>query len=226
MDVVEVIKSRKSIRAFKPDPVPLDTLKQIIGLAVRAPSWSNTQPWEFVIAGGRDLKAIESKSVERDEQDQAPDIARAEEFPEPYNTRRRGLTPMLLEIKGIKREDKEGRRWWRMQGERHFGAPVVIYVCIARALYFQKNGINSWPLFDCGLVSENIMLLAAAYGLGTIVQARAAYHPDIVREVLRIPDSKLVVMGISVGYPDWDDPVNQLHSEREPLENVVTWRVT
>jgi nitroreductase len=80
-----------------------------------------------------------------------------------------------------------------------------------------------WPLFDCGLVAENIMLLATRYGLGTVAQIQAVAYPDVLRKVLGIPDSKLIVLGIALGYPDWDDPVNELRSERDPLDNVSTW---
>lgn len=110
-----------------------------------------------------------------------------------------------------------------MQGLRLFGAPCVIYIYIDRSFYRQGDGLNIWPVFDCGLVAENIMLLATKYGLGTVPQIQAVVYPNVLRKVLGIPDSKLIVLGISVGYPDWDDPVNQLRSEREPLDNVSTW---
>jgi len=163
MDIVEAIQQRKSIRAFKPDPVPKEILKEILDLALRAPSWANTQP------------------------------------------------------------DKEKRRWWLLQGLKLFGAPCVIYIVIDCSFHIQGNGLNIWPIFDCGLVAENIMLLATKYGLGTIAQIQAVVYPDVLRKVLEIPDSKLIVLGIAVGYPDRDDPVNQLRSEREPLDNVSTW---
>ena len=223
MDLLEAVTQRKSIRAFKPDPVPVDTLKHILGLAVRAPSWSNTQPWDFYVAGGKRLQEIETRYTERAEQNLMPDIARPEEFPEPYSSRRIGSK--LLDAKGIKREDKTGRRRWRIQGEKHFGAPAVVYVCTGRTLYFQRSGINAWPMFDCGLVSENIALLAVEHGLGTIIQAQAVNYPDILRDVLGIPDSKLVVVGISIGYPDWNDPINRIDSEREPLDSLVQWQL-
>ncbi|MBI2852740.1 MAG: nitroreductase family protein [Chloroflexi bacterium] len=58
MDIVEAVNARKSIRAFKPDPVPREVLEKIMGSAIRAPSWANTQPWDIVIASGEQLKAI------------------------------------------------------------------------------------------------------------------------------------------------------------------------
>lgn len=223
MDIVEAIKQRKSIRAFKPDPVPLDVLKQIMELALRAPSWGNTQPWEFAIVRGRELEEIRRRLMEKAEEGLTPDIARPQKFPEPYDTRRRALTSKFLETKGIRREDREGRGWWRLQGLKHFGAPIVIYICIDRSFYFQGEGVNVWPIFDCGLLAENIMLLATKYGLGTIPQAQAVVYPDVLRKELGLPHSKLIVLGIAIGYPNWDDSINQFQSEREPLEKVAKW---
>ena len=225
MDIVEAIQQRKSIRAFRPDPVPKEILKEILDVALRAPSWANTQPWEFAIVTGKQLEEVKQAFVEKGtaaEQD-SPDIPRPREFPQIYDTRRRILGRKVLELKGIQREDKEKRGWWLLQGLRLFEAPCAIYIHIDRSLYFQGDGLNIWPIFDCGLVAENIMLLATKHGLGTIAQIQAVVYPDVLRKVLEIPDSKLIVLGIAVGYPDRDDPVNQLRSEREPLDTVSTW---
>ncbi len=225
MDIIEAIQQRKSIRAFKPDPVPKEILNDILELALRAPSWANTQPWEFAIVTGKKLDEIREAFVEKGTaaEEDNPDIPRPREFPELYDTRRRVLGRKVLELKGIQREDKEKRRWWLLQGLRLFEAPCVIYICIDRAFHIQGGGLNNWPIFDCGLIAENIMLLATKYGLGTIAQIQAVVYPDVLRKVLEIQDSKLIVLGIAVGYPHRDDPVNQLHSEREPLDNVSTW---
>jgi len=223
MEIVEAINHRKSIRAFKPNSVPQEILKEVMELAVRAPSWANTQPWEFAVVSGTKLEEIRQAFVERVEEPRNPDIPGPREFPEPYDTRRRVLGRKVLELKGISREDKEKRRWWQLQGLRLFEAPCVIYIYIDRSFYLQGDGLNIWPIFDCGLVAENIMLLATKYGLGTIAQIQAVGYPVVLRTVLGIPDSKLIVLGIAIGYPDWDDPVNELRSEREPLGNVSTW---
>ena len=78
-------------------------------------------------------------------------------------------------------------------------------------------------MFDCGLVAENIMLLATNYGLGTIPQAQAVAQPDELRRILQLPDTKLFVVGIAIGYPDWDAPENTLRSDRAPLDEVGKW---
>lgn len=223
MDIVEAISKRKSIRAFKSDPVPVDTLRQLMKLALRAPSWGNTQPWEFVIVSGKELEEIRSGFVENAGDTLNPDIDRPQQYPESYAARYRAMAAKFLEVRGIQREDRIGRGWWRLQGLKHFGAPVVIYICIDRSFYFQDNGINAWPIFDCGLVVENIMLLALKYGLGTIPQAQSVVYPRILRKVLNLPDSKLIVLGIAIGYPNWDDSINQFQSKRESLDRVIQW---
>lgn len=219
MDVVEAVNKRKSIRAFKPDPVPQTILKEIMELALRAPSWGNSQPWDFVIVAGSKLDEIKQGFNEKAGQASTLEIARPQEFPEPYGSRRRGLAvrpPQTTEV-------RTGNVDRRPQNPRFFGAPCVIYICTGRSLYFQSKGINSWPIFDCGAIEENIMLLATNYGLGTIALAQSVTYPDVIRKVIAIPDSLLIVLGIAIGYPDWNDPVNQRQSARVPLIQVSKW---
>jgi len=223
MDIVEAVRSRKSIRAFKPDPVPRDVLEEIIELALRAPSWGNTQPWEFVIVSGSRLDEIKQAFIGKSGELPGPDLATPAGFPEPFDARRRAVGIKLFEIMGIKREDREQRRLWGQQGLRLFGAPACIYILTDRSFHLQDDRLNIWPVFDCGSVAENIMLLATGFGLGTIPEIQAVLYPDVLRKMLAIPDSKLIVLGIAIGYPDWDNPVNQLHSERESLDKVTTW---
>jgi nitroreductase len=218
MDVVEAIRERKSIRAFKPDPVPLDIIKKIVEQALRAPSWANTQPWEFAVATGKKLKEIEDGFAARGVQEPSSEIARPYEFPEPYMSRIRALATRPRDE--MPREEREAHT---IENFRHYGAPVCIYLLVGRNFFYQSQGINAWSLYDSGSAVQNIMLLATNYGLGTIAQAQAVVYPDIVRKVLGIPESKLIALGISIGYPDWDDPVNQRRTQREPLDKVVTW---
>ncbi|MFC2003875.1 nitroreductase [Chloroflexota bacterium] len=225
MELAEAIHQRRSIRAFKSNAVPEGILKEIMELALRAPSWGDTQPWEFAIVGGGKLEEIKQAYIEKAEAEEEsnPDLPRPGEFPEPYNSRRRANSTKIFEIKGISRDDKEKRRQWQLLGLRLFEAPNAIYIYTDRSFYFQRETLNVWPVFDCGLVAENIMLLATKYGLGTIPQIQAVNYPDALRKILEIPDSKLIVLGITIGYPDWDDPINQFRSEREPLDKVAKW---
>jgi len=225
MDIDEAISQRMSIRAFKPDTVPQGILRELMELSLRAPSWANTQPWEFAVVCGDKLEQIKEAFVEKAQATVRanPELAAPREFPEPYDSRRRSVGRKLFELKGIGREDAVRRMEWGLQGLKLFGAPCCIYICIDRSFYFQTNSLNVWPVFDCGLVAENIMLLAPKYGLGTIPEIQAVAYPDVLRKILAIADSRLIVLGIAIGYPDRDDVVNQLHSERAPLSEVSSW---
>jgi nitroreductase len=219
MDVVESINLRKSIRAFKPDPVSQTILEKIMELALRAPSWGNSQPWDFIIVTGDKLEELKRGFDAKAGQESMPDIARPQEFPEPYATRRRSLPARPATTAEV----RPGNAISRVLNPRFYGASCLIYIFTGRTFYFQSKGINSWPVYDCGLISENIMLLAPSYGLGTIALAQAMAYPDVIRKVLNVPDSLLIMIGIAIGYPDWSNPVNELHSPREPLSQVVRW---
>jgi nitroreductase len=217
MDVVDAINKRKSIRAFKPDPVPKDILEQIMEQALRAPSWANTQPWEFALVTGKPLKEIQQGFLERGAQEPGSEIARPYEFPEPYLSRIKALAP-----KGVTMTEEDMKKRQLVNFE-HYGAPAVIYLLVGRPFFFQEKGINAWSLYDCGAVVQNIMLLATDKGLGTVAQAQAVVYPDIIRKVVDIPESKLIALGIAIGYPDWENPMTQSRSEREPLSRVAVW---
>jgi nitroreductase len=223
MDVIDAIKERKSIRAFKSDPIKKDLLMKIIEQAQRAPSWANTQPWEFAIVAGEKLKAIQDAFVKRggkDMQNSQSEVARPSDFPEPYISR----------IKAM--QAKEGRGRAKEMGPpdfeamfamnaRHYGAPCCIYLLINKNFVYQEKGVNVWSLYDSGSAVQNIMLLAVNYGLGTIAQAMAVIYPDIIRKELGIPEDKVIALGIAIGYPDWDSPANKDTRDRVPLDEIA-----
>jgi nitroreductase len=104
---------------------------------------------------------------------------------------------------------------------RHYGATTCIYLLIGKDYLVQEGGINVWGMYDSGSVVQNIMLLAVNYGLGTIAQAMAVVYPDIIHEELSIPSNKLVALGIAIGYPDWDNEINEDFRDREPLDTMA-----
>lgn len=223
MDVAEAIKQRRSIRAFRPDGVPQEVLKDIMDIALRAPSGSNAQPWEFAIVGGSKLEEI--KRAFHEELGKQPnfDFPLPQQYPEPYSTRRRAVLAKLYESLGIDREDREERRKLQLRGMGFWGAPNAVYIYIDRSLCIQDDTVLIWPILDCGLVAENIMLLATSHGLGTVPLAQVIAYPDVLRRILGIPGTKLMVLGIAIGYPDWDNPLSQFRSDRLQLDEVANW---
>ena len=223
MDVVEGILLRKSVRAYKSDPVPRKLLEDILETALRAPSWANTQPWEFIILGGKKLQRIKEVLTHVWGEVRRPDIPFPLKFPEPYITRQRNLGKKLFEMKGIPRGDRKRTREWYMEMARFFDAPNAILISIDSSCYRMDNFINVWAPISCGFVAMTIALLATCHGLGTCLEVAPFAYPDIIRKKLGILDSKLMVLAIAIGYPDWDAPVNQFRSEREPLEGMAKW---
>jgi len=221
MDVMEAVSKRRSIRAFKSDPVPEDILRKIVDSALRAPSASNSQPWEFAIVSGTKLEEIKQAFVANADKPVALDMPSAVQYPEPWASRRSAVMAGALEKLGITREDKAMRMQWTLQGYRLWGAPNVIYLMIERSFFYIGNGINVWPVFDCGSITQTILLLATEYGLGCIPAIQPVLYPDILRKMLGLPESKLIVLGIPIGYPDENASINQLRTTREPIDNVA-----
>ena len=221
MNVMEAISKRRSIRAFKSEPVAEDILKKIVDCALRAPSASNSQPWEFAVVSGAKLEEIKQAFVANADKPVALDMPSVVQYPEPWASRRSAVMAGALEKLGIAREDKAMRMQWTLQGYGLWGAPSVIYLMIERSFFYLGNDINIWPVFDCGSITQTILLLATEYGLGSIPAIQPVLYPDILRKMLGLPESKLIVLGIPIGYPDGNAPINQLRTTREPIDKVA-----
>jgi len=221
MDVLGAIDKRHSVRAFKPDPVPQDILKKIVEGALRAPSTSNSQPWEFVIVSGAKLEEIKQAFMDNSTKMPNLDVPISLQYPEPWKSRRSAVQAGVLEKLGVAREDKQKRMEWQQFGFRLWGAPSCIYIMIDSEFHHADNGTNIWNIFDCGLIAQNILLLATAHGLGAIPALMPVLYPNVLRSVLGLPPCKLMVMGIPIGYEDDKNPANKFRSIREPFERVA-----
>jgi nitroreductase len=221
MDVLEAINQRRSIRGFKPDPVPADILRKIAEGALHSPSASNSQPWELAVVTGSKLEEIKAAYVASATKLPVLDLPISMKYPEPYASRRSAVMAGILEKLGVSREDKQSRAQFGLHGMRLWGAPAIFYVMIDRSFYQSGDSTNIWPVFDSGLITQTILLLATSYGLGSIPAIQPVLYCDILRKLLSLPDSKIMVIGIPVGYPDPDFGANKFRSSREPLEKVV-----
>ncbi len=218
MKVTEAIRLRKSIRGYKPDPVPQKVLMEILDTASRAPSACNTQPWQVIVITGKVLDDVRKGNVEMltSGKEFSPDIE-----PKPYKGiyRRRQveLAVQIFEIMGIIREDKEKRAQWFEQGFRFFDAPAAIIVLTDASI------AQPMAMFDLGTFCQNICLAALDYGLSTCIEDQGTLFPDVSRKVLGVPDSKKIIISIAIGYADPEFPANNLETKREPVENFTAW---
>lgn len=220
MDVIEAVKKRKSIRGYKPDPVPKEVLEQILELASHAPSAMNTQPWEFIVLTGDVLENVRRSNVEllnSGAPSNPEHVVTSWPRESIYRQRLVNLAKQLFQLMDIPREDREKRAKWLERGFRYFDAPAAIILSTDRCLS------ESGPLLDIGALIQTICLTALHFGLGTCIEDQGTMYPEVLRKYVHIPESKRIIVAIAIGYPDWDFPANKVESEREPIKNVTTW---
>jgi nitroreductase len=213
--VEEALLSRRSLRAFLPDPVPRETVERILALASRAPSGTNVQPWKvYALAGeAKDRLAAEMHAEFMRHGEEG--WARAYEYyptkwREPYLARRRKLGWDLYGLLGIGKGEREKTKVQHARNYLFFDAPVGLIFTIDDDL---EKG--SW--FDYGMFLQSVMLAARGMGLDTCPQAAVASAHEIIRRQLALPASEVVICGMSLGYARADAVENTLVTEREPV---------
>ncbi len=220
MNIVDAIQKRKSIRDFKDDRVPKETIRDILEVAGRTPSAMNGQPWEFTVIAGDVLDKVKGGFIEKFR-------AGKKAYPERtfagwpresvYRGRQVDLAKGLFKLMDITRDDAEKRMEWVERGYGFFNAPVVVVICVDRML---KEGT---PIFDIGGVTQTICLAAMEHGIGTCIAEQGVSYPDVLREHCNIPDNKQIVISIALGYANMDFPANQLEVQREPVDMTTKW---
>lgn len=213
-----LMTARHSCRAFLPQPVPRETITRIMEIAQRTASWRNGQPWQVVITSGdgteRFREAMYAHAAS-DAPDQS-DLPRPREYRGVYATRRKESGLALYRQLGIMKGDREGSDRQAMENFRLFGAPHVAIVTTDALL-------DVYGAVDCGGYVASFMLAAQALGVGTIAQGSLARYSPFVRDHFGIPDDRLLVCGISFGFPDTDHIVNGYRTTRAAVDEVVTW---
>ena len=220
MQFDDVILGRRSIRGYKPDPVPRALIEEIIGLAMRSPSSMNTQPWNFYVVTGEPLDRIRAGNTERN----LAGVPHSREFRigQPFAGRHRerqiGVAKQLFAAMGIERHDKDARQDWVLRGFRQFDAPVSIVVTYDRSIH----GGDIAP-FDCGAVVNALVNAAWSRGLGCVVNSQGIMQSPVVREQAGIPDDQVIMICVAMGYPDDSFPANAVVSRRKSVDDAVTF---
>jgi nitroreductase len=210
-----VIRGRRSVRAFLPTAVPKETVLEILDVAARAPSGTNTQPWKVTVVTGSKKEALSRELIET-ALDPARDAEQTQEYsyyPEkwvhPYIDRRRKVGYDLYGLLGIPKGDKERMNRQFARNYAFFDAPVGLFFTMDRIL-----GQGSW--LDYGMYLQNVMIAARARGLDTCPQAAFAKYHRIVARHLEIPETEILLCGMALGYEDASKIENTLRTERDP----------
>ena len=210
------ITSRRSVRAFLPTPVPRRTIEDILAVASRAPSGTNTQPWRVHVLTGAAKESLSSDILAAydDPEERArhtePYAYYPIEWRSPYIDRRRKVGWDLYTLLGIGKADKQRMHEQHGRNYAFFGAPVGLIFSIETVL---QQG--SW--LDYGMFLQNIMVAARARGLDTCPQAAFTQFHRIIARHLQLGEGEMVVCGMSLGLADPLAVANGLVTEREPV---------
>jgi nitroreductase len=210
------IKTRHSLRAFLPTPVPRQTIEDILEVASHAPSGTNTQPWQVHVLTGAALKRI-GAHIQAAYLDPVQNAAHKEEYAyyptewrSPYIDRRRKVGWDLYGLLGIAKTDKARMQYQHGRNFIFFDAPVGMFFTIDRVM---QQG--SW--LDYGMFLQNVMVAARARGLHTCPQAAFTQFHRLIAEELQLGDEQMLVCGMSLGHADPEAVENSLVTERAPV---------
>jgi nitroreductase len=214
--VDQAITSRRSIRAYLPTPVPRQTIEEILAVAARAPSGTNTQPWKVYVLTGAARQRL-SASICAAHDDPAQRAQHTEEYAyyptewrSPYVDRRRKVGWDLYSLLGIGKADKARMHAQHARNYAFFDAPVGLIFTIDRVM---QQG--SW--LDYGMFLQSVMVAARARGLDTCPQAAFTQFHRIISQELNLPPEEMVVCGMALGHADPKAVENTLVTEREPV---------
>ncbi len=218
MQVSEAIKTRISCRAFLPDPVPAETVREILDLARQAPSGGNLQPWHCHAVSGVALQAllddVAAKMVESPRGEPGEFRVYPEGLKDPYESRRFKCGEDLYKSIGVARDDKPGRIRQFKRNFMLFGAPVGLFIYLDRQM-----GPPQWA--DVGMFLQNIFLLVRERGLHTCPQeAWAQWHSTLAGH-LNPPAEHMLFCGVALGFMDTTAPINSLRTDRAGLEEIA-----
>ncbi|MCX8110588.1 MAG: nitroreductase [Syntrophorhabdaceae bacterium] len=215
MELLKVIKERKSIRAFRPDAIPKETVEEILKLATCAPSAINLQPWELYVVMGEE-KARLSRRLLKSYREKQISCSPGNVKPLAEQFSKRGVASFELMNPYLEKIGQNFNVFINEGSCNFYGAPVAIILCL-------DNAFSKARLVDIGIILGYITLIAYDFGLGTCPIGLISAYEDDIKELLDIPDNKDVVIGIALGHPDWTSPVNEFKTPRDSLESFVKW---
>jgi len=220
VNVAEAISARRSCRAFTSRPVSVETIRSILNVARQAPSGGNLQPWHVHVLGGerlREFKAlIAGKLAHQPEGEGSEYNIYPPNLQEPYRSRRFKCGEDLYATISISRDNRPARLAQFARNFEFFGAPLALFFSIDRAM-----GPDQWA--DVGMFMQSIMLLVQEHGLQCCPQEAWAVWHKTIGEFLPLPPESMLFCGMAVGYGDESAPINQLRTERAPLEEFATF---
>lgn len=216
MDLLEGIKSRRSIRGFKDTPIPEETLNKILDATTNSPSYTNTQPWEVAVVMGQKRDELSKLifNLAKEKAEMYPDIPSPNSWSAEHKTRSGEHGARRLAALEVDRDDAAEREKLMLMNFEFYGAPCAMFL-------FMEGSLNEWSVYDMGLFSQNLILAAHSFGIGTCLQASVPNYSREIKQFLEIDESKKLIIAISMGYPDEDAKLNTYRSVKLKAEQFT-----
>lgn len=211
-----IARRRRSVRAFRPEPVDRALIRRALDSAATAPSNCNTQPWRVEIVSGAALVALREALIARFRGGEEP----THDVPPPFvyaglhRERQIDAAVWLFAAQGVARHDREARVRSMQRNYEFFDAPHAAFL-------FLPDGAGAREAGDCGQFAQTFMLALAAGGVGSCAQGSLSAYPEIVRDVLQLGGEGQLLMGISFGYADESDPTSAVRPRRCAVDDFT-----
>lgn len=212
MKVSEAVASRRSIRAFLKTPVETEVIRTLLEKSSRAATGGNLQPWRVFLINGPAMTRFHGFMEDQPPQETAAYEVYPSPLVEPYRSSRFKVGEDMYALLGIPREDKSARIGHLMRNFQFFDAPAAFFLFVDKSM-----GAPQWA--DLGMFLQNFMLLAKEAGLDTCAQEAWSGRSEGVAKFVKADDNLMLFCGMAIGYGDSEAPVNQLLSDREPLDS-------
>jgi len=218
MEILEGIKTRQSIRGFKPNPITREVMEKILQAASNSPSYTNTQPWKVIVVSGKKKNELGRKLLELATAN-APtrsDLPMPKTWPSALEERSLEHGARRLSTLGVARQDEEGREKLRLMNFEFYGAPCAVFL-------FIDGSLGEWSIFDMGLFTQNLILAAHSLGVESCLQASVTNYALEIKRFFGIAESKKLVICISLGYPDEKAKLNTYRSLKQKPNEFTRW---
>ena len=214
-----IITSRHCKRKFTNKSIPKKIISTILTNAGHAGSSKNSQPWQVAVLTGKTKQTIVDTMCKKFDHNifEEPDYNyMTNPMPDTYKERARNCGYALYKLKGIKKDDKNKRNAHFRENYTFFDAPTAL-------IFHLHEGAERGNFLDMGLFIQNVMLGLVEHGLGSCPQFSICSYSQTIKNLLNIPKNRIIVCGMSVGYPDQEAIVNTFIPERLPLDEYVEW---
>lgn len=217
MNITEAIKTRISIRAFKPDPVPEALVREILDVARWAPSGGNLQPWRVIAVAGEEKDALVALAKANLPGDEGAYPVYPANLWEPYRSRRFKVGEDMYALLGIPREDKAARLMQLAKNFEFFGAPCALFF-----ITDTRMGHGQWA--HLGMFMQSVALAALERGIASCMQEAWARMRKPLHAHFGLGETEMIYCGMALGYADETAPINTLRSERAEVDEIAELR--